>query len=223
MPVPIALFNSHLLIPHEPDYVPSPTQVHDFVDLLVDQGILVSPVEMRLRVPTDEDLTAKNPMTGESVVIGKRLQDIPVSTFAQIAEYLPTSATYVVSFDCSVRVAALPFDLLKKDGSLADKSSVCPLHLTCVLRDRRTQLSESWHEHLRRFLLPDAKAARACPECGAIHTPEEEVQPRFWIEFSFGDVFLPGFGDTVEPIHRGMLAQVEQTFATRFFHARFYE
>jgi hypothetical protein len=223
MPESMVLLSSHLLIPILPDFVPSSAKVHGFFDYLVDQGTLRQPIKMRLRVPSDEDLFVMNANTGERIVIGKRLRDIPVSTLAEIEERIHDSAHYVLALDSSVPVSAFPFDLREKDGAGADPSKVCELHLSCILRDRRNQLSEPWHEHLRTFLLPKEKAANACSRCGAIHTPEEEVQPRFWIQFDFGEVFFPGFKDSGEPMHPGTLDRIEQIFDTQFFHGRFFD
>jgi len=216
------LLNSHLLFPHEADYAPSPEQLLSFFNYLRDMGMLSMQSAVRLRIPTDEDIYARNPSTGEKICIGKRLQDIPVSVLGEIDDHIHRSVQYVVSVDNSAPAESFPFDLREKDGSHVDPAKDCNLHLTCVLRDRRTQLSESWHEHFRTFLVPQEKAANACERCGAIHTSEEEVQPRFWIEFSLGGALLPGFKDSAkEPMHLDVLTRIEGIFNTRFFHGRF--
>jgi hypothetical protein len=218
------LLKSHLLFPDEADYTPSLEQLLSLFHYLMDKGVFSARNAARLRIPTDEDIYARNPNTGEKICIGKRLQDIPVSVLAEIDEHIRGSLHYVVSIDNSAPAEILPFDLREKDGSKVDPTKHCRLHLTCALRDRRTQLSESWHEHFRTFLLPKQKATNACERCGAIHTPEEEVQPRFWIEFSFDGVFLPGFKDSSEePMSPNVLLKVEAIFNTQFFHGRFFD
>lgn len=218
----MVLLDSHLLIPSEHDYAPSFKQVLAFFEHLIEMGVLSSQHSIRLRVPSGQDLYARNPLTGEKILIGKRLDDVAVSEFAEIGPHIVGRDYYVLALDGGIPVSSAPFALYEKDGTRPDSARICRMHVTCLQRDCRTQLSEPWHEHLRTFLLPMEKAANACERCGAIHNPEEEVQPRFWIEFSFGDLFVPGLKVSPYPIKPELLAETERIFATTFFHGRFF-
>ena len=67
------LLNSHLLFPHEADYAPSPEQLLSFFNYLRDMGMLSMQSAVRLRIPTDEDIYARNPSTGEKICIGNNI------------------------------------------------------------------------------------------------------------------------------------------------------
>lgn len=217
-------FDSHLLIPLSPDYIPLPTQVLTYFERLIEIGILSPQPEITLRLPTEEEIYVHNANTGERIATGlKRLKDAPVTTLAQCEICLSGTDQYFLSTKSCFAVLASPFDLRNKDGSEADQSKTCEMTVSCVVRDRRTQLSEQWHEHLRIFLLPQEMWARACPECGAIHEPEEEVQPRFWIEFAFNGVYLSNFQEASREFDPTLYAMAQQAFQTHFFHGRFFD
>jgi hypothetical protein len=217
------MFDSHLLIPNDPDYVPPSNRVLRFFQHLIETGVLSSPVGIQLRKPTDEDMFGRNPVTGEKILIGKRLEDVPVSEFAAIETNILGSDEYILRLRSTVPVSSTPFELYERDGTRADSAKTYRLEVVCRLRNHRTQLSESWHEHLRTFLLPLEKAANACPRCGAIHTPEEEVQPRFWIDFLFGRLYVSDLKMSSYPIQPRLLADTESFFGTTFFHGRFFD
>lgn len=216
-------FNSHCLFPVSPDYTASPAQVLRFFELLMGNGILSPEPAIRLRLPSADEIYVRDARTGERIATGlKRMNDAPAATLAQAEEHLGGVDQYVLKAQSSCQAAVSPFDLREKDGSAVDPSRSCVLSVSCILRDRRTQLSEPWHEHLRTFLLPQEKRARACPRCGAIHEPEEEVQPRFWIEFFLGGVCFPSFSDASKIFDPTLLSATEHAFQTRLFHGRLF-
>lgn len=178
-------------------------------------------MSIRLRDPSGEDMYARNSRTGEKILLGKRLKDVPVSVMTEIERPIQMSPQYVLSIRSSVPAGRVPFDILEKGRAKLDPSGACELQMRCILNDRRTQLSEPWHEHLRTFLL-SKETENACERCGAIHTPEKEVQPRFWIEFSITDAFLPSFKDS-DPMRSEVLAGIEAIFDTQLFHGRFFD
>jgi hypothetical protein len=219
---PTVLFSSQLLIPTLYDYSPSSEKVLRFFNCLVEEGLLVSQIEVRLRLPTDEVMYATNAKTGEQIPIGKRMVDIGVSTLHEAIERIDNSARYILSLHSFVPVSALPLDLRHEDGSRIDPSRICKLHVSCIQSERRIQLSEPWHEHLRTFLVPEEKSNQACLRCGAIHTLEDEVQPRFYIEFSCREAFFPSFKESRESMRADTLAKIQEAFGTELFFGRFF-
>ena len=216
-----APFTSHALFSNEPDFTPSSNQILEFFDYLSAVGVVSAPISIRLRIPSGEDMYARNPRTGEKISLGKRLKDVPVSGMTEIKDLIQASPQYALSIESSVPVRLIPFNILEKDGAKLDPSGACELQVKCLLNERRTQLSEPWHEHLRIFLL-SKETENACERCGAIHTPEGEVQPRFWIEFSITDAFLPSFKDS-NFMRSEVLAGIEAVFDTQLFHGRFFD
>ena len=212
-------FSSHFLLPEPQDFTPSPEKVFALFKYFSDIGILTTPIELRLRIASDENLYARNARTGEKILLGKRLRDVPIASLDEIENLLRTTE-YVLAARCSAPLRSLPFDVSPENKENIESLTECGLSLTCVLRNQPTQLSEPWHEHLRTFLLPNMKAANTCERCGAIHTPEEEVQPRFWIEFSLTGVFLRSFKHSEVPMQPEVLTRIEEIFSTQFFHGR---
>jgi hypothetical protein len=219
-----APFNSHRLFPLASDYTPLPAQVLIFYRRLIEIGTLQSQPAISLRLPTQEEVYVRNARTGEEIATGvKRMQKVPVSTFAQVEELIEGADQYILAAKGSCSEAGSSFDLREMNGSKADPSKPCDLTVKCIVRDRRTQLSEPWHEHLRHFLLPKEERAYACQDCGAIHEPEKEVQPRFWIEFIFGGAHLPSFNESATVFDPTIQEAAEQAFQAHFFHGRFFD
>jgi hypothetical protein len=216
-------FDSQLLFPLSSDYTPIPAQVLRFFDRLIDIGTLARESAIKLRLPTEEEVYVRNPRTGERMATGlKRLKDAPIGMLAEAERLLAGIDQYVLTVQSSGTVAASSFELCEQDGFEADPSKTCVVAVRCVVRDRRNQLSEPWHEHLRTFLLPPEKRAGACPRCGAIHEPGEEVEPRFWIEFVFSGAYLPSFKHASKEFDPTIYDAATRAFQTHFFHGRFF-
>ncbi|MGD0731125.1 MAG: hypothetical protein ABR956_07660 [Terracidiphilus sp.] len=157
------MFDTHLLIPSRTDYVPSSDQVLGFFQHLLKAGVLSSPPRIRLRMPTDEDVFARNPHTGKKIPLGKRLKDVPVAEFAAIEQHIVKGCYYILTLEGLGLVSSSPFELYEKDCAKPDPARIFRTSVKCLLRDRRTQLSEPWHEHARTFLLPMEKAKTHAP------------------------------------------------------------
>jgi hypothetical protein len=215
------LFNSHLLIPTQPGYIPSPQQVIQFIKELFHFGAAPTDLSIRLRTLSGETSYARNPSTGEKIPL-QRWTEPRLLKFEAISPAIEGVNDFVLTLSGEGPLPLPPFELYRRDGSGLALSDPYSCSVKFAVRSKPTQLSESWHEHCRTFLLPPEFAADACPHCGAIHSGEDEVQPKFWIEFGFEGAGLPSFKASPEPIHPQILASAEQIFDVSFIHGRFF-
>jgi hypothetical protein len=216
------LFNAHLLIPTQPMFAPSAAQVAQFLEELIRLNAAPASASIRLRKLSGETGYATNANTGEKIPFPRwtapHLLELPA-----IASTIGNVNDYVLSISGDAPLTLPPFELYRNSGSRLDPASPCNSTIRFLLRSNSHQLSESWHEHCRTFLLPPEQRGGVCDRCGAIHSEKTEVHARFWIEFIFEGAGLPGFKTTTEPIHPQVLAAAERIFATTFFHGRFFD
>jgi hypothetical protein len=216
------MFNSHLLIPQKNGYTPTSNQIMSFLQELLRLGAAPKQPSISIRTLSGEISYSTNPNTGEKIPFPRWTPKQTIDQ-AATAPAIDKVNDYILFLDGDGPPALPPFDLYERGGSRFDPSKSYSFSVKLIARFEPIQLSEPWHEHLRTFWTPPGFTADICPRCGASHSPDGEIQPRFWIEFDFNEALLLDFTSDSLPIHPQILACAEQIFAVEFLHGRFFD
>jgi hypothetical protein len=223
---------AHLLIASDPDFVPDPSRVEVFFDMVQKDfqfQFIKAPKDRMpgLMAMTSAEVvrTMKNPFTGE-----ERTFRVPkwfaLERTAEIVTLVADEAKYGVMMSGKWPAGAAPIELLVCDGKAFEEALVCTV--LCMVRANPVCTGDWWGEDRNgecEFGFGDpngpiqAAGVFTHPWTGKRVDLPNAGSSRFWIEFEFGKWLLPKMTDNFDVLQPAFVDAIQNCLGVRFVQA----
>jgi len=181
---------SHLLIPHHPNFVPTPAQVSAFHKGLSDLGTTPREAKIRLGRQLGKVLTGTNHTTGEEIIVPRRDFE-PLNNPDQIPTALIGLNDYYLEISGKGPAQYPPFKLYLASDPKWRSEITSEYFYAVIFNFREASVSMSEPGFLKPCGSPSNNGISRNPWNTSVIKVPNAACTRFWIEFMFGNWLVP--------------------------------
>lgn len=207
---------THLLIPARNEMVPGPEQVVDFVQLLLQAGVLPIDPSISVGLQSGQVRSAINPITGQPVSYSRRKIE-QVATPSELAHAIAGSSDYNICIAGNGPSRVPPFQFAI-GGEYQFNVNIC-------LRPQLVSMSDPHDIDLPDYHVPEFGVPCDLNQSIGIYCNPNSLAKilvcgggcsRFWIEFGFGKSLFPTIAENLEIINPEIIKVAGEHFQSSF-------